>query len=254
MKWVNGPWPDAADRLFIRRHWWSHVVVVITVLLALALVWASVQVFSQAPASITDQPFWAPLKDIGPAIAGSWVLAAGLFAITAAAMTILSAARDNDRRANWRERSILQACVSEILSFYDRTNELQLLPKLRDHVQWLQRAKAEPGRHGQPNAFRRHLGEDWFLLYSVDPLAIGELGVDRCMDYFSLTAQHRNVVARFNWMNTTRFDDQDIDFWINYHRETAEILQGLLRPSEAMLKKLGDNNTRDLDTFRFRPG
>ena len=248
------PWLDDARKAFLRRHWVWLVVTALSASSAGAVVAASILIFNHAPVSIKEQPFWGALKDIGPAIAGSWVLAAALLAITATAMTILSAARDNDLRANERLRSILQACVSEILSFYDRTNELQLLPKLRDHVQWLQAAVDEPGRHGQPNVFRRHLGEDWFLLYSVDPLAIGELGVDRCMDYFSLTAQHRNVVARFNWMNTTRFDDQDIDFWIDYHRDTAEILQGLLRPSEAMLKKLGDKNTRDLDTFSFRPG
>jgi hypothetical protein len=188
-------------------------------------------------------------KDIGPAIAGSWVLAAGILTLTSAWITASAAAREAEVSSARRRDAIRQVCIGEIQSFWDRANQLELEKKLADHLGWLRQIQSQP-EGKRPNLFRHSLGDDWFLLSRVDTLAVGELAPEVCARYIALSARVRNVVSRFNWLNSASYAGQEIGFWIHYHADTHEVLRDLYAPSQDMLRRLGDTQT-DPATFRF---
>ena len=148
-----------------------------------------------------------------------------------------------------RKEAIHQICIGEIKSFWDRANQLELHKRLQKHLRWLREIKAEPTGK-RPNLFRRSLGDDWFLLSRVDTLAIGELQLEIGSRYLSLSARVRNVVSRFNWLNSASYAEHEIGFWIHYHADTLEVLSDLHTSSQDMLRRLGDTQT-DPATFRF---
>lgn len=152
------------------------------------------------PAAVSNHPFWEALKDIGPAIAGSWVLAAGVLTVTSAWITARAAAREAADSNNRRRDAIRQVCIGEIKSFWDRANQLELRRELEDHLRSLREIKDQPDGN-RPSLLRRSLGDDWFLLSRVDTLAVGELDPEICARYLALSAKARDVVSQFNWLN-----------------------------------------------------
>jgi hypothetical protein len=181
-----------------------------SLVLAVLFVLVSIAAIFCAPIPIGEQFFWAALKDIGPAIAGSWVLSAGLLTLTAAGINNRAAAREVEASNTRRKEAIRQVCVGEVKSFWDRANHLELHKKLQDHLGWLRWIQVNP-QEGTPDLFRRSLGDDWFLLSRVDTPAIGELEPEISALYLSLSARVRNVVSRFNWLNSASYAGQDPD-------------------------------------------
>jgi hypothetical protein len=221
-------------------------VTALSAILSAIFVGGSLVVFFNAPDHIEHQHLWAPLKDIGPAIAGSWVLCAALLAITAAGITALVALGDSEAHTKAREQAIARVCIGEIKAFWDLCNRLQLHSKLQGHISWLENQKDAPEKL---NAFRRHVGEDWFVFFRVDPEALGELSDEISSRYIALSARCRNLASRLNWLNGCRWDPEQIAFWIAYHRDTLEVLNGLYEPSRTVLAELGSDV--DPQTFKF---
>jgi hypothetical protein len=200
------------------------------------------------PAAGGDHPFWDAVKDIGPAIAGSWVLAAGILTVTATWMTTRANVQQAVAGDSQRKEAIRQICIGEIKSFWDRANQLELHKNLKDHLIWLREIQTDPTK--RPNLFRRSLGDDWFPLSRINTLAIGELQPEIGSRYLSLSARVRNIVSRFNWLNSASYAEHKIGFWTHYHADTLEVLSDLYTPSQDMLRRLGDTQT-DPATFRF---
>jgi hypothetical protein len=228
------------------RHPVLWVVTAASALLSAVFIAGSVFVFLHAPDKIQDQHLWSALKDIGPAVAGSWVLCAALLAITAAGITALVTVRDSEARTNAREAAIARVCIGEIKAFWDQCNRLELNDKLEQHIAWLKRNELTPSF---ATPFRRNFGEDWFVFFRVDPEALGELDEDTSSRYISLSTRCRHFASRLNWLNSCTWTPEEIDFWINYHRDTLEVLNGIYEPSKFTLRLLGSDV--DPRTFKF---
>jgi hypothetical protein len=221
---------------------WAPLVV------AVALVAAGTYLMFVSPRPISAEAFWSPLKEIGPAIAGFWVLAAALLTLTAAGLTLRAGARDAQDREEARRASVRQLCRAEVLSFWDHVNSLTLHAKLQDHLNWLRSLAATGGQ--TPDLFRRNFGDEWFLISHLDPLALAELGQDETAKYLSLSARARHLVHRLTYLNSAPFASHSLDFWIGYEADTLEVLNGLYEPSTAMLAIFGDTSS-DPKTFKF---
>lgn len=240
--------PNLRRKLDAIKHKELLAWIAVPLMLCAVLMFGGLLLIFLAP-NASEGPIWGPLKEIGPAVAGFWVLAAGLLAITSAAMTILAATRESERRESRRREAIRQACIGEIQSFWDFVNQLALPAKLVDHIAWLRRADDEPKK--PRDAFRRDLGDEWFLLFRLEPLAIAELGADTGARYLSLSGRARVLIKRFNWMNGVEYGKQKPKFWLGYISDTHQVLLDVLRLSREMLVFLGDNST-DLSVYRFR--
>jgi hypothetical protein len=239
--------PPLRRRVDALKHKGLIAAIIVPLMLCAAFTLAGLLIVFLAPDE-SQGPIWGPLKEIGPAVAGFWVLAAGLLAITAAAMTILVATRDSERRELRRREAIRQACVGEIRSFWDFANQLALLPKLNDHISWVKRGEQEPSK--PRDSFRRNLGDEWFLLFRLEPLAIAELGAEIGARYLSLSGRARVLINRFNWMNGVDYKKHNTHFWVKYLEDTHEVLLQVFKLSQEMLVFLGDTST-DLSVYRF---
>jgi hypothetical protein len=235
--------PTARSRV---RHAWLWFVTIASILLCILFFIGSLCVFEKAPDDIEHQHIWGRLKDIGPAIAGSWVLCAALLAITAAGITALAALSDSEDHTKAREKAIKRVCVGEIKAFWDMCNRLELRTKLRNHISWLKTNQLSPEKL---RPFRRNVGEDWFVFFRVDPEALGALSDEISSLYISLSVRCRGLSARLNWLNECHWDPEQISFWIDYHSDTLEVLDSLYNPSESLLARLGVKI--DLDKFQF---
>jgi len=152
-----------------------------------------------------------------------------------------------DARNSERKIAVHDACVAEILTFWDRLNNCgEIYAELKSHLDGLRKGK-ETGQF--PDIFRRSLDDDCFSLSCRNPLALSELG-EESTRYLHLSAGARHLVARFNWLNIVSKDIKSLDFWIEYHRDTVKVFDKILDRSRKMLRKLGDQET-DLSEFQF---
>jgi hypothetical protein len=113
---------------------------------------------------------WDTLKDIGPTVAGAWVLVAGLLTLTASGIAVREARRENRKTIVQRRVSVIVACDCDLKSYVDRLENLALEANLREHIHTMQ------GSLLSAKIFRRNLRDDWFTLSIKDPVAISELG------------------------------------------------------------------------------
>lgn len=230
------------------RHQWLRVLSWGCAAASVIIIVIGGLLIATAPDGIKEQHFWSAVKDIGPAIAGSWVLCAALLAITAAGVTAISSATDADNRDAARLEAIKRVCIAEIQTFFDRCNELKLHATLTDHLKWLRKQFENPG--AKADAFRRDFGDDWFIFFRVDPEALGMLDPRTSAKYISLSAHARHLTSRLNWLNSCTYDEKRGQFWINYHSHTLTVLDDLYPLAEEVLRLLGDNDT-DPRNFRF---
>jgi hypothetical protein len=232
-------------------HGWIWFLIIGSAFIAIALLAGSALALWLAPSPITEHsaPIWNSIKDIGPAVAGFWVVAAAIFTITAAGITILADAADGDAHDDLRKNAIRRACIGEISAFWDRMNSPEpLQTKLGDHIEWLKKHENIPASDF-PDIFRRNLGDDWFLLSRLDPLAISELE-ELSGRYLALSGRARNLVGRFNWMNSADKSKHDPKFWIAYHNDTREVMLDVSARSSEMLRSLNETAI-DPKTFSF---
>jgi hypothetical protein len=146
-----------------------------------------------------------------------------------------------------RKAAIRDACIAEILTFWDRLNNAgEIYAELKSHLDVLRNAK----ENGQfPDLFRRRLDDSCFLISCRDPLSLSDLG-EKSTRYLHLSAGGRHLIARFNWLNVVSKDIKSLDFWIEYHRDTVKVFDKILDRSRKMLRELGDKET-DPAEFRF---
>ena len=176
---------------------------------------------------------WDTLKDIGPAVAGVWVLVAGLLTLTASGVAVREGRRESLEAARQYRISVIVACECDLKSYEARIAELDLVNQLRDHIARMK--DSDPWR----NIFRRSLEDYWFSLSRKDPVAIAQLGEAVAVKYFSLAAQARNLSGRLLWMNLTG-DAKPADFWIRYIRETNQILLGVMKQCSEVKRHLSE--------------
>jgi hypothetical protein len=199
-----------------RQHITMWALICGPVAICLFIVIVRIVLFRRAPG-----PIWKTVAEIGPAITGSWVLAAGLLAITAAGLSIRANEVDKDDRLARRQASVRGACIGEILSFLDRINGMNLKRLLEDHIQKVY-------RHGsateQPALiFRRSLDDEWFMLSRSDPVTVAELGVNIGARYLSLSRLARNLVGKFDYLNSLSLEaDPSKRFWYQYHKNLLD--------------------------------
>ena len=187
---AHGPVSTKNGRPSSRRH---RVLWAVTCLFIFDFIGLSSYLFFKSPSHIEDQSYWSALKDIGPAIGASWVFSAALLTITAAGITAIESLKDSESRSEARTRAIRRVCIGEIKAFWDRCNSLELDRKLSDHTAWL---KDPNGSLDNLQLFRRHLGDDWFVFFRVDPEALGELDQETSAQYISVSARSRHFVSR----------------------------------------------------------
>ena len=196
-------------------------------------------------------PIWKAVQDIGPAVAGSWVLCAALLAVTAAGITAISNSNDADRRTAGEREAVRKVCVGEIKSFWDHANRLDLHAKLTEHIAWLKEAENDRELAKERAPFRRNFGEDWLRFAVTDPKSVGLLDQAVVERYVSLAAKVRNLTSRLNWLNTCQFDSERIIFWVDYHQDTLEGLNDLAEPSNTVMALVGDSETA-MASFQYR--
>jgi hypothetical protein len=109
-----------------------------------------------------------------------------------------------------RKAAVRDACIAEILTFWDRLNNAgEIYPELKNHLDVLRKAK----EHGQfPDLFRRSLDDSCFLISCRDPLSLSDLG-EKSTRYLHLSAGGRHLIARFNWLNVVSKDIKSLDFF-----------------------------------------
>jgi hypothetical protein len=232
------------------KHPWLWTVTLACAVVSLIVLVGGLYILKVAPDNISGQHLWSALKDIGPAIAGSWVLCAALLAITATGITSIVTLKDSESRVIGRVTAIRRVCVGEIKSFWDRCNELELHIKLTDHIAWMKSGIKDTDHSKTLDAFRRNVGDDWFSFFRVDPEALGELDEETSARYISLSVKVRHLTSRLNWLNGCQYDRHSLSFWIDYHNDTLKALNDLYRPSTEVLRLLGDAKT-DPASFKF---
>lgn len=221
-----------------------------TLILAVAFTVAGGALLYFAPPKIPENSRWLAFRDIGPAVGDLFVISAALFALMAAFVSIIANRQDAYEEGLSRKNAIRQICIVEIQAFWDRANELQLADGLKVKLAQLAHPPAQPVDDNH-KLFRRYLGDDWFRLSLLDPMAISELEIGVGGRFLALSARARNLISRFNWLNGARAKDQDDGFWTEYLWDTLQELERLLPASRTMLIQLGDRST-DPATFRFK--
>lgn len=103
---------------------------------------------------------------------GSWILAAALFFLEATAWIIHANIQETNKRHAQYIVSIKQTCIGEIKSFWDHVNSHDLIEKLNIQQKKLNSWKNSSDDENKPGLFRNHLGDDWFLLSHISPLAL----------------------------------------------------------------------------------
>ncbi len=187
--------------------------------------------------------FWTALEKDGPFVAGSWVLCAALFSVTAVGFTLQASADDAVRQDERRKEDTRQLLRAEILAFWDRLNHLNLRSGLERHVAWLKRLrdkKTTEEDETTANLYRRNLGDEWFMISRSAPLVLAELPPNDTARYLSLAARSRHLVQRLTYLNGAAYNSQKPDFWISYHNDTLQVLNDLVGPTNAMLAALGE--------------
>lgn len=205
--------------------------------LALLLIMGSVSILSSG-AHFIHGWLWDTLKEIGPAVAGVWVLAAGLLTLTASGIAVRETRRENGEAAERNRVSVIVACECDLKSYEYRIENLQLEVQLREHVQGMK--EGSPWAH----IFRRSLPDDWFRLSSQNPVAVAELGEIVAVQYFSLAAQARNLSGRLLWLNSSGENNRkDANFWLKYHEDTYRVLLDVMKRCAEVKLRLSELRT-----------
>jgi len=151
-----------------------------------------------------------------------------------------------------RKAAIRDACIAEILTFWDRLNNArEIYTELKSHLDALRDVKEQRAKENGPlpDLFKRSLDDRCFLISCREPLSLSDLG-EKSTRYLHLSAGGRHLIARFNWLNVVSKDIKSLDFWIEYHRDTVKVFDKILDRSRKMLRELGDKET-DPAVFRF---
>ena len=109
---------------------------------------------------------WDTLKEIGPAVAGVWVLVAGLLTLTASGIAVREGRRENIESEKQQPIYVIVACECDLKSYEARIENLDLVIQLRAHIARMK--DSEPWA----KIFRRSLQNFWFSLSTKDPIAI----------------------------------------------------------------------------------
>lgn len=272
------------------RYWKSRRILIVSGIVAVALVVATICIAAVAPyepckkieaptllpwllsyaspASCEAHPHWAAFKDYGPAIAGSWVLIAALFSLVAAAITIDAGRQDAEERRLRQRDAAKIASIAQIEAFWAYVNQRELIPKLNDHIGWLQKKKTRleedarlqmtPGEGGarpkekkEFTLYRRYMGEGWLSLASTGLMDLAEVNPGVPARFVLLAVMVRHTVERFNSLNSAVVTGHTLEEWISIHNDVRQYALNLKAPSRELLTLLGATET-DPDKIVFR--
>ena len=88
------------------------------------------------------------------------------------------------------------------------------------------------------------------MLARLEPLELTVLGEEVSARYLALSSRARHLISRLTYMNSADYAAQTHDFWIRYHADTLEVLNGFLSPAESMIKTL-QGRQQSLRAFTF---